>query len=92
MVTLVEEAMSPEQKRLAEKHKAVRCTCPAFMPVDVAPKFVPHPDQIYKNMYFKYFAVEAEMSSFADERRKAGDKVDCTTRPDGSFSACVFER
>jgi len=81
-----------EQERLAEKHKAVRCTCPAFKPVGVLPPFVPHPDQIFKNMYFKYFAVEAEMNSFAAERREAGDKVTCTTRPDGSFSACVFER
>ena len=77
--------------RPSDKHKAVRKTCAAFQPAAL-PKFVPHPDQIFKNMYFKYFAVEAEMNSFADERRKAGDKVDCTQRPDGSFSACVFVR
>ena len=77
--------------RPSDKHKAVRKTCPAFQP-PALPKFVPDPNQIFKNMYFKFFAVKAEMDFFADERRAAGDKVDCTTRPDGSFSACVFVR
>lgn len=77
--------------QVSDKCKVVRKTCPAFQP-PALPKFVPHPDQIFQNMYFKFFADKAAMDSFADERRLAGDKVDCTQRPDGSFSACVFVR
>lgn len=75
----------------SDKCKVVRKTCPAFQPTAL-PKFVPHPDQIFQNMYFKFFADKVAMDSFADARRLAGDKVDCTQRPDGSFSACVFVR
>jgi hypothetical protein len=55
-------------------------------------KYVPHPDQIFKNMYFRSFQDEAEMTAFAAKRRKAGDKVRCTQKPDGTYSVCVFER